>query len=126
VGINRPDRGAAFDDVYKALDLTDQAMATSGDYRNFQIIEGQSYSHIIDPRSGYPVQNGVVSTSVIADNCTFADGLATALMVMGPQKAVTLLNQLPGVEGLVVVRAPDNSLHNYYSSGMAQLSKEAQ
>lgn len=123
VGINRPRAEATATEVYKVVALQDQAMATSGDYRNFQIIEGRTYSHIVDPRSGYPVQNGVVSASVIADNCTFADGLATALMVMGPQKAMALLNRLPGVEGLVVVRTPDNSLHNYYSNGMARFTQ---
>jgi hypothetical protein len=61
-------------------------MATSGDYRIFFQIDNQSYAHILDPRTGRPVTNGVVSATVVAANCTVADGLATALMVMGPQK----------------------------------------
>ena len=64
VGINRPDRGGSAKAVYKALPLENQAMATSGDYRNFLVINGRAYSHIIDPRTGYPVQSGVVSASV--------------------------------------------------------------
>ncbi len=122
VGINRPQPEAKADAVYKIIEIENKAMATSGDYRNFQIIEGHAYSHIIDPRTGYPVQNGVVSTSVIADNCTLADGLATALMVMGPDKAMALLDRLPGVEGLVIVRKADNRFEDHASEGFGALT----
>jgi thiamine biosynthesis lipoprotein len=119
VGINQPAKAAAPDAVYAALELQDQAMATSGDYRNFEEIDGRAYSHIIDPHSGYPVGHGVVSTSVVAPNCTLADGLATALMVMGPDKGIGLLNRLDGVEGLIIVRKPDGSFENHWSNGLA-------
>jgi FAD:protein FMN transferase len=118
VGINRPVKKAAASAVYRALDLQDQAMATSGDYRNFEIIGGRAYSHIIDPRSGYPVTHGVVSTSVVAPNCTLADGLATALMVLGPVKGISLLNNLDAVEGLIIVQKADGSLENHWSRGL--------
>ena len=118
VGINQPLKTASANAIYKALELENQAMATSGDYRNFEIINGRAYSHIIDPRSGYPVQHGVVSTSVVAPNCTLADGLATALMVMGPEKGIALLNRLDEVEGLVIVQKADGSLENFWSRGL--------
>jgi len=118
VGINQPRKTAAADAVYIALELEDQAMATSGDYRNFEVIEGRAYSHIIDPRSGYPINHGVVSASVVAPNCTLADGLATALMVMTPDKGIHLLNSLEAVEGLVIVQKPDGSLENHWSQGL--------
>ncbi len=117
VGINRPERGAAFTDVYKAMNLTDQAMATSGDYRIFFQVGDQFYSHIIDPRTGWPETSGVVSATVVAANCTVADGLATALMVMGPEKGVALVDQLPSVECLIVVRRPDGTFRDYPSKG---------
>jgi FAD:protein FMN transferase len=119
VGINRPLKGGAINAVYKVVALEDRAMATSGDYRNYVQLDGRSYSHIIDPRTGYPVRNGVVSASVMAENCTLADGLATALMVLGPQKGMALLNTMPGVEGLVVVHHSDGSLENHWSKGLA-------
>jgi thiamine biosynthesis lipoprotein len=119
VGINRPQKGVAATAVYEALNLEDRAMATSGDYRNYEEIGGRAYSHIIDPRSGYPIHNGVVSTSVIAPNCTLADGLATALMVMGPEAGIRLLNRLEKVEGLIIVRKPDGTLVDHWSDGMA-------
>ena len=117
VGINRPHKDAAFDEVYKALSIKDQAFATSGDYRNFFEIDGVRYSHVIDPRSGYPVSNGVVSVSIIADNCSLADGLATAIMVMGAEKGLQLVNRLDDIEGLIVVETSDGRLDDYYSRG---------
>ena len=99
VGINRPEKSSPINAVYQALSLENQAMATSGDYRNYIEIDGRTYSHIIDPRSGYPVNNGVVSASVIAPTCTLADGLATALMVMGAEQGLALLNRMDKVEG---------------------------
>jgi thiamine biosynthesis lipoprotein len=119
VGINRPQKDAAIDEVYKAVSLADQALATSGDYRNFFEIDGVRYSHVIDPRSGYPVSNGVVSVSIIAENCTLADGLATAIMVMGPAKGIQLVNQLNNVECFIIVEKPDGRLIDFYSTGFA-------
>jgi thiamine biosynthesis lipoprotein len=92
-------------------------MATSGDYRNYFRIGNHFYSHILDPRTGRPVTDGVVSASVVAENCTVADGLATALMVMGPKNGVALVNRLPSVECLMVVRKPDGELVDYPSKG---------
>jgi thiamine biosynthesis lipoprotein len=118
IGINRPRKGGPANAVYRVVALQDQAMATSGDYRNFILIDGRSYSHIIDPRTGRPVANGVVSVSVIAAGCTVADGLATAIMVMGPESGLALLNRLDGVEGLIIVCKPDGTLVNHWSKGL--------
>jgi thiamine biosynthesis lipoprotein len=117
VGINRPRAEAAFNEVYKVVDLHNQAFATSGDYRNFFEVDGVHYSHVIDPRNGYPVANGVVGVSIVADACTFADGLATAIMVMGHDSGLELINRLDEVEGLIVVERPDGRLVDYPSRG---------
>jgi FAD:protein FMN transferase len=121
IGINRPQADAAFDEVYKVVNLRNKAFATSGDYRNFFMVEGIRYAHIIDPRSGYPVSNGVVSVTIIADTCTFADGLATAIMVMGPEKGLELINRLDAVEGLIVIEQADGRLDDFYSQGFKVL-----
>ncbi|MBT8343052.1 MAG: FAD:protein FMN transferase [Desulfatitalea sp.] len=120
VGINIPRAEAAVDAVYRSVPLENSAMATSGDYRNFIRIADKTYSHIIDPRTGYPLQNAVVSVSVIADNCTLADGLATGIMVMGPQHGIALLDRLRGVEGMIIARRADGSLQHHLSAGMAE------
>ena len=117
IGINKPDAGAPFDQVYRIVNLQDRAFATSGDYRNFFEIEGQRYAHIIDPRTGYPVANGVVSVSVTADTCALADGLATALMVMGATAGIELVNRMEGVECLVITRDDHNRLNEHASRG---------
>jgi thiamine biosynthesis lipoprotein len=119
VGINRPRKDAAFNEVYKAVSIDNQAFATSGDYRNFFEIDGVRYSHVIDPRSGYPVSNGVISVSIIADNCTLADSLATAVMVMGVKKGMELVNRLDHVECFMVVEKSDGRLVDYHSTGVA-------
>jgi thiamine biosynthesis lipoprotein len=121
VGINQPRKDAPFNLVYKTIPLHNMALATSGDYRNFFEIKGKRYSHVIDPQTGYPVDNGVVSVSIIANTCTFADGLATAVMVLGPEKGLVLVNGLDRVEGLIVVREDEGTLKDYYSKGLKDL-----
>ena len=115
IGINRPHKDAPYDQVYKVLTLQDKAFATSGDYRNFFELDGKRFSHILDPRSGYPIMNGVVSVSIMADTCTFADGLATAVMVLGPDKGLKLVNSIDNTECLIVVQKDDGTLIDYFS-----------
>lgn len=119
VGINVPHAESSANQVYRAISLSGRAMATSGDYRNFFEFEGKRYTHVIDPRNGYPVDNRVVSATVLADNCTLADGLATALMVMGPDKGLALVNRLDGVECLIVVLQAGGTLVDHFSKGFA-------
>jgi FAD:protein FMN transferase len=95
-------------------------MATSGDYRNLIEIEGQRYPHVIDPKTGYPVQTQVVSATIIAQTCTFADGLATAAMVMGPEKSIDLINRLKNVEGLIIVRNSDGTFTDHFSEALSR------
>jgi thiamine biosynthesis lipoprotein len=125
VGINLPRPGAAADAVYRVVPLKDRAMATSGDYRNFFERNGRRYSHIIDPRSGYPVDNRVVSVSVLAPDCTLADGLATAVMVMGPEKGLQMLQETEEVQGLIVVQEADGTLRDLATDGFRFLASDA-
>jgi len=115
VGISRPTAGARPDDIYKVVFLKDQAFSTSGDYRQFFVQDGIRYSHHIDPTTGYPVRNGVVSVSILAGNCTFADGLGTAVLVLGVEKGLALIDRLEGVEGFLVAEAAAGSLQEYPS-----------
>ena len=117
VGINHPAKDALPSEVYQVVSLKNQALATSGDYRNYIEIEGKFYSHIIDPRTGFPVNNGVVSVSIRADSCMFADGLATALMVIGVDRGLELVNRLDRVEAMIILRRKSGQLVDYYSKG---------
>ena len=76
--------------VQRVVPLRDRAMATSGDYRNVREVDGRLLSHTIDPRTGGPVAHQLASVSVIADLCIDADGLATALEVLGPEEGYAL------------------------------------
>jgi thiamine biosynthesis lipoprotein len=117
VGINRPRADAAPDEVYRVAFLRDEAFATSGDYRNYFVRDGVRYSHVLDPRTGRPITNRVVSVSIRAPDCTLADGLATAVMVMGAEAGLALVERLDDVEGLVVVETPEGGLQDHPSTG---------
>ncbi len=117
VGINRPQKDAPFDQVYKVVNLSDKAFATSGDYRIYFEKDGKRFSHILDPKNGYPIATHIVSVSILANTCTFADGLATAVMVLGAEKGLALVNRLEDTECLIVVRKDDGTLMNYFSEG---------
>lgn len=108
LGITMPNLKGNPADVYGVVSLkNDQALATSGDYHHYFQSEGQTYSHIIDPRTGYPISNHVASVTVIAPTCTQADGLSTALMVMGPRAGLAYVKTLQNVEALFLVREGD-------------------
>jgi len=117
VSINTPRKEASYDEIYKIVTLKDKAFATSGDYRKFFEVKGKRYSHILDPKTGYPVANSVVSVSIIAGTCAFADGLATAVMVMGRKKGLELVNGLDDTECLIVVQDKNGSFKDFASSG---------
>ncbi|NQV23369.1 MAG: FAD:protein FMN transferase [Rhodopirellula sp.] len=90
-GIETPD--ALPRQIHAALRLDDRSLATSGDYRNFFEVDGQRYSHTIDPATGRPVTHDLASVSVLADDCLTADALATAIEVLGPERGLALANR---------------------------------
>ncbi|MCH7413009.1 FAD:protein FMN transferase [Belliella sp. R4-6] len=90
VGINRPEADSNPNELYSIVALKNQGMATSGNYRNFYDLDGKKISHTIDPKTGRPVRHGLLSATVLAENCMYADAIATALMVMGTDKAIEL------------------------------------
>jgi thiamine biosynthesis lipoprotein len=81
-------------------------VATSGDYRNFFEFEGQRYSHTIDPRSGRPVEHDLASATVLGSSAAFADAMATALMVLGPEAGIAFAEQ-QGIAADLLVRDGD-------------------
>lgn len=83
------------------LELSDKAVVTSGDYERFVEIEGKRYAHIIDPRSGYPVQ-GLTSVTIICPDAEIADALATTVFVLGKEEGMALIEKLRGIEGIII------------------------
>lgn len=96
IGIDKPNGNKQGERVLQAIiELENRSLATSGNYRKFYEENGQKYSHIIDPATGYPAKNNLLSASVIAADCMTADAFATAFMVMGLEKSKTFLSQHP-------------------------------
>ncbi|MBM6993214.1 MAG: FAD:protein FMN transferase [Prevotella sp.] len=122
IGVTKPvDDSTQIDqELQTILNVTDKAMATSGNYRNFYYKNGKKFAHTIDPSTGYPVQHSILSATVIADRCATADAYATSFMVMGMEKAQELLKRHP--ELLVYIIYADKNGKNkvWYSSSMKE------
>lgn len=97
IGVTKPtdDSLNTGHELQTILNLTDKAMATSGNYRNFYFKGGKKFAHTIDPKTGYPVQHSILSATVITKSCAVADAYATSFMVMGLDKAKQVLERHP-------------------------------
>lgn len=104
VGIEAPNDNRQV--IQQILPVTDTAMVSSGDYRNYFEYEGVRYSHTIDPTTGAPIAHHLASTTVLADNATDADGYASAIMVLGPERGLQFANQ-HGIAAFLIVRKED-------------------
>jgi thiamine biosynthesis lipoprotein len=104
IGIDRPEdnNNLPGNDLQAVISLKDRSLATSGNYRKFYIENGVKYSHTIDPRTGYPARNQLLSATIIARDCATADGIATACMVMGKDKAIGFLGFHPEFDAFLV------------------------
>ena len=99
--------------VFATFPLSDSAVVTSGDYEKFVILDGKKYSHIIDPRTGYPAR-GISSVTVFATSAELANGLSTAIMVMGKEAGINLIDQIKGMSCVIV----DENGHIFYSKAI--------
>ncbi len=106
-------------ELQTAISLDNKALATSGDYRNYFEYNGELYSHMINPITGYPIENNVASVSVTAPNCMTADAIATALMVMG-KDGIELINSLDEVEAMIIIRTGENKFKSIGSIGWVE------
>ncbi len=102
------------------LDVSDMAVVTSGNYEKYVIIDGQRYAHIIDPRTGMPAK-GLKSVTIICTDAELADALATSVFVLGKENGLHLIDQLKGIEGLLITDTDEmittKNLHlNYYKN----------
>lgn len=89
---------------WSGVAVTDRAVCTSGDYLRHVVIDGRTYGHVLDPRTGYPVAHGVRSVAVIAPTCTEAGMLATAGLIMGPQEGLSFLESYYQAEGCLTLQ----------------------
>lgn len=120
IGVTKPsdDSLNTNQEIQTVLNVTDKAMATSGNYRNFYYKGGKKYAHTIDPHSGYPVQHSLLSATVLANNCATADAYATAFMVMGIEKAKIILDKHPELMAYFIYADKDGKNAVWYSKSM--------
>ena len=106
IGIANPDSPQG---AFSYLEISDKAVATSGNYEKYVIIDGKKYSHTIDPKSGMPI-SGIKSVTVICDNAELADAMATPIAVMGITAGLYMINQIPGMHCIII--DDDNKLYS--------------
>ncbi len=117
VAIEQPQAGQQ--GMLRQLSLTDTAISTSGNYRNFFEIKGKRYSHEIDPRTGYPVSHGAASVTVIAETAMEADAWSTALLVLGPAQGIKIAER-ERIAVLFVMETTAGGFQEIASTMMAQ------
>lgn len=120
IGVTKPsdDSLNVNNELQTVLNVKDRAMATSGNYRNFYYRGGKKYAHTIDPATGYPVQHSILSATVLAKRCAEADAYATALMVMGMEKAKKVLEKHPELMAYLIYSDDKGNLQVWYSPSM--------
>lgn len=100
--------------VQERVELQDRGIVTSGSYRKYVERDGKRYSHCIDPMTGYPVEHNLLSATVIAENATWADALASICMVMGMERSQELIKSLDGVEVFYIFVNAQNELETLH------------
>ena len=113
IGLKDPVNSESIKGVFK---INERAVATSGDYERFFIIDNKKYSHIIDPRTGMPVRS-MLSVTIIADNATTADALSTSVFVLGVTRGMELIVSLDSVEGVLVFEDSNGNVVMKMSDG---------
>ena len=103
------------------ISLENKSFTTSGNYFNYREIEGKKYSHTIDPSTGFPAQRAILSASIFSADCTTADAWATAMMVMGHEKAIQLLKKHPEIDALLIYTSPQGKMKTYLTPGVKSL-----
>ena len=102
IGIQNP----SLNNISSTLNLTlpNKTIATSGNYRNFFTHDGKKYSHIISPTTGYPIDNNILSVTIISDQCMDADALATSLIVMNINDGIDLIDKIKDAEVFYITK----------------------
>lgn len=120
IGVTKPTDDSLQDnqELQTILNVTDKAMATSGNYRNFYIDGGRKLAHTIDPHSGYPVQHSLLSSTVIASDCATADAYATSFMVLGVEKAKEVLSRHPELMAYFIYSDKNGKMNVWFSPAL--------
>jgi len=126
VGVIKPveDSLSTGHELQTVLNVTDKAMATSGNYRNFYYKDGKRFAHTIDPKTGYPVQHNILSATVLANSCAIADAYATSFMVLGLEETKKLLERHPELMVYLIYDAGDDNNAVWFSPSLQDKIEE--
>lgn len=124
IGINKPDDDSTSTnaELQDIVSLSGKAIATSGNYRNFYISNGRKIAHTINPMTGYPAQQDILSSTVLAPTCAEADAFATAFMVLGLDRAKQVLKSLPQLEAYFIYSDQQGNYQTWQTEGFIQLT----
>ena len=127
IGIDKPTDNNMIpgNELQAIIQMKDRSLATSGNYRKFYVENGIKYSHTIDPKTGYPSKNTLLSATILASDCATADGIATACMVMGKDRTIEFLGLHPEYEAFLVYSDDSGNLMTWASENLKEFISEA-
>ena len=123
IGINKPDDDSTSTntELQDIISITGKAIATSGNYRNFYVKDGRKIAHTINPKTGYPAQQDILSSTVLAPTCAEADAFATAFMVLGLEEARQVLKSQPELEAYFIYSDEQGNYQTWCTEGFKEL-----
>ncbi|OFX44265.1 MAG: hypothetical protein A2046_16935 [Bacteroidetes bacterium GWA2_30_7] len=126
VGIDKPieNSDAENRELQTIIAINNLSLATSGNYRKFFVENGVKYAHTINPKTGYPVKNDLLSVTVLCKECIYADAYATTFMVMGYEQSKTFVESRPDLEAYFIYTDNDNQIQEYYTSNFKKMKVE--
>jgi FAD:protein FMN transferase len=123
IGINNP-QDSLSNQLFASLELENQGLATSGNYRRFYIKNGKKYAHTLNPQTGFPVLHSLLSATVIASDAMTADAMATVFMVVGLEKAQAILQKRKDLEAYLIFANAKGELKTFATEGVKKSLKE--
>ena len=117
IGVNTPDEKASVNELILKKQLYNRALATSGNYRNFYSVNGNKYSHTINPKTGFPERSNLLSSTIVANDCMTADALATACMAYGLENSIKMISKLDSIEACFIYLDDKMEMKVYMSDG---------
>lgn len=126
IGINKPDDDTTCtnNELQEVIEIHNGALATSGNYRNFYLQNGRKIAHTIDPKTGYPAQQSILSSTVKAPSCAMADGYATAFMVMGMKRSKDFLKDHPQLQAYFIYADENGQYQTWHTPHFYETEKE--
>ncbi len=126
IGIDRPSENNMIpgNELQAIIRMKNKSLATSGNYRKFYVENGIKYSHSINPKTGYPARNQLLSATILASDCATADGIATACMVMGKDQSIIFLNQHPEFEAYLIYSDDSGNFMSWTSEKLKKYIEE--